>query len=175
MSAVTLLTASSAWQLLGSSNFTDASFATLKTTLTKPSGAGVLDFISGGVQGKPIPNSIILRPFGTANSNDTFKMRVWAWSHELSTGSWENQLLGEFLCTLGNVVGVASCAINASNREADTIAKTYGSDVDISINSPANDVRGAYVRLDLQGGELCQVQFDMNSSATGANALYRTI
>jgi hypothetical protein len=175
MHGVTLLTMSGMWEKLLSSNSTSASFGTLKSTLTAPSGDGVIDMLNGASPGAPVQNALLLRFFGAEASNEAFNARVWGWSQERSTLSWEAALLAQFAVTLGNLAGTASCAIVATDFEADTIALTYGASVDVAVNSPANDVRGAYARVDCQGFSKVQIEFDMNSSAASANCLYKRL
>lgn len=166
------------WTKLKATNFTNASFGTLKSTLTEPSGDGVIDLAVPETKGRggSVDNALILKFFGTSASDQTANCRVWGWALEATTLSWENVLLAQFALTLGNLAGTASCAITASDFEVDTIALTYGNDdVVVSIVSPGNDVRGAYVMLDAIGFPKLQVEFDRNSSAASLNALYRTI
>lgn len=174
MSGVNLMTVANSWTKLASSNFA-TTFGTLKSTLTEPTGSNVIKTLNSGA-GAAIQNAILLRFFGTNASDNTGKVRVWGWSKESSTGSWENVLLAEFAITLGNIQGTANCAITANDFEADTITLTYGNDdVDVSINSPANNVRGAYAQVDIKGSQKVQIEFDINSSATDLNCLYKLL
>src|SRR5512139_3726977 len=162
MHGVTLLTMSGMWEKLKSTNFTSAAFGTIKSTLTAPSGDGVIDMLNGAAPGAPVQNALLFRFFGTDANNENFNARVWGWSQERTTGSWEAVLLAQFAVTLGNIQGTTGCAITADDFEADTIVLTYGASADSAINSPANDVRGAYARVDYQGSSKVQVEFDMN-------------
>lgn len=172
-------TVASPWVKLYSANSTNASFGTVKSTTTKPtvsSTSGVFECLAGAAPGALVQNAVLLRFFGAGSNNNTGKVRVWGWSQERTTGSWENVLLAEFAITLGNLAGAASCAIASTDLEADTITLTYGNDdVDVSINSNAADVRGAYARVDTQGSQLVQVETDLNSSSTSLNCLYRLL
>ncbi len=159
------------WKKLQATNFTDTSFAARKSTLTRPTGAGVIDLGSGNAN---VLNTVLLKFFGTDTNNQNFNVRVLGWDQETTTGSWEFQLLAQFAVTLGNLAGTALCAMVAADFEADTIAVTYGnSNVSAEVISPANDVRGAVARVDAYGATIIEVLFDRNSSAVSANALWK--
>ena len=140
------------------------------------------DFAAGSEE----PNSIMLRFFGEDGSNDSFSARVWGITRgkgvvgSTPTQSWEAVLLAQFLITLGNVTGVTGTLIEPTTSfEADTIALTYGAVQDIVINSPANDLRGAYARIDNLAFPILAVEFDESvnagTAAAACNALYRVL
>lgn len=136
--------------------------------------AGALDFAAG----EAMPNAVELRFFGRNAQNLTFSARVWGYTKGIGSPGgtavecWERVLLAQFLCTIGNIAGVASTLIEASDLEVDTISLTYGASADVSISSPANDLP-AYVRLDHQGYPILGIELDDGASATEVNALYR--
>lgn len=166
-----LTTQSHPWRKHKATNFTDASFAARKSTLTRPSGSYVV--YDRGNAGESL-NTLLLRFFGTDTNNTNFNARVIGWDQETTTGSWEFQILAQLACTLGNVQGTASCAITADDFEVDTIAVTYGNaNVSVEAVSPANDVRGAVVRIDTYGAKVVEVLYDRNSSAASCNALWK--
>ena len=176
MQTVDLMTLANPWVKLKTENFTATDFATLKSTLTRPSGDGVVDLLTEAVSpGAKIPNGIVFRPFGTDANDEVFNLRVYGWSQEIKTKSWENILLAELAITLGNIQGTADCAITDNDFEADTIAITYGnSNVSVEAVSPVNNVRGASVRMDIFGSQILQFDFDMDTAASG-NLIYRMI
>lgn len=175
MNPVTPMTVGSSWRKLKATNFT-SNYGTTKSTLTEPIGDGTIDCLNGAAAGCPVQNAVLLRFFGTDTNNQTGKARIWGISREVATGSWEYVLLAEVALTLGNLAGAAGCAITASDFEVDTITLTYGNDdVDVSINSPANDVRGAYVRVDIQGSQKLFIETDLNSSAASLNCLFKLL
>ncbi len=170
-----LQTLSGDWQKLKATNFTSADFGTLKSTTTEPTGDGVIDMAnkSGATQ-----NGIRIKPFGTDANNETFSMRVWGWDRILLGGIyvWENILICEVACTLGNLAGAALCAITASDFEVDTITLTTpAASTSIYIHTQAvADVRGAFLFADTFGSRLVQIEFDMGTGAS-ANALVRSL
>lgn len=131
------------------------------------------------------PNSIELRFFGENASNDSFSARIWGLTRGSSlvgstaTESWEATLLAELLITLGNIQGVDGTLIENASFEADTIVKTYGASEDIVICSPANDLRGAWARIDHRSFPMIGIEFDdaVNSGtpADACNCLYRWV
>lgn len=160
------------WVKLKATNFT-GSFGTLKSTKTKPSGNGVIELAPDG--GGLVALAIMLKFFGTDANDETFKVRVWGWDRlEQSDGtfSWENALLAEFSCTLGNLAGTAGCGITATDFEVDTITLTEG---DATISSNGADIRGAFAIIGNCGFKLLQIEFDDDSSAATMNALYRKL
>lgn len=167
-----LTTARHPWRKLKATNFTDNGFAARQSTLTRPSGNYVVYDLPDGTQTSL--NTLLLRPFGTATNNNTFSIRVLGWDKELTTGSWEFQILCELACTLGNIQGTASCAIAAADFEADTIAVTYGNaNVSVEAVSPANDVRGAVARIDTYGAQIVECLFTTGGVATSMNVLWK--
>jgi hypothetical protein len=162
-------TSMTGWKKLLSANGTDTSFAARKSTLTRPSGSGVIDAGDGTFT----RNAILLRPFGTDTNNNTFLLRVLGWNLEISTNSWEYALLADLSVTLGNIQGTAGCAIAAADFEADTITEATAMGVDLY--SPTADVRGAFCRIDTQGAQIIEILGNRNSSAATWNTLYRFI
>ncbi len=138
------------------------------------------DFVSGG----DTPNSIMFRFFGENASNDSFSARIWGITKGNSTvgstktQSWEATLLAQLLITLGNITGIAGTLIEPTTSfEADTIALTYGATQDIVLNSPANDLKGSFARIDHLAFPIIAVEFDdavnTGTAADACNALYR--
>lgn len=158
-------------------NFTGVSFAALKSTLTKPSGDGIIDLNSeGGVTA----NALLFKFFGTDTNNENFNIRIYGWAECKGLGtdkdSWELVLLCQLAVTLGNLAGTANCMITATDFEADTIAVTYGDDkVSVDVVSNAADVRGAHIVVDTKGFGLVQVDGDLNNSAVSWNYGYKRI
>ncbi len=136
-------------------------------------------FAAGGIT----PNSIMFRPFGGNDNNDSFSMRVWGLTKGIgtvgttATESWEATLLAQLLVTLGNLAGVAGTLIEAADLEADTISLVEGATQDVVINSPEGDLRQAWARIDHLAFPMLAVEFDesVNSgvAADDCNTLYR--
>lgn len=175
------MTTAESWRKLKATNFTTSSFAATlgQSTKTKPTAGddvGVIEMIPADIRpGACAPDAVLLKFFGTDADGETFNCRIFAWAIEETNQSWESSLIAEFALTLGNLAGAAGCAIAAADFEVDTIVLTYGNDdVDVSIVSPANDVRGAYARIDGLGGRLLTAHFDLGTGASG-NLLYRKI
>lgn len=138
-----------------------------------------LTYSSGG----ETPNAIQFRFFGDDANNKSFSARVFGIEQGISTVgttktiSWEATLLAQYLITFGNINGATGTMVDAGSFEADTIVLTYGVTNDNAIQSNANDVHGAMVRLDHQGFPILAVEFDetvnSGSAATACNGLYR--
>ena len=159
------------WTKLKATNFTDASFASRVSTLTEPAeGSGVVKIKNVG--GRPVDNAMMLRFFGAGSDNQTFAVRVLGWAQEVSTGSWEYAIIGDFTCTLSASTGTASCAITNSDREVDTIADVTACVTEIV--SPGGDIRGAHATIDIRGFSYVEFLFDM-TGATSGNLLWRTL
>ena len=192
MSSMTLASRGSAWRRLFATNVSAANAAFVSGGLaarlhTNPFTSGtnlaVLDPRGGGVAGAEMPNSLLLRFFGTDANNESFSARVWGIElgnslvGSTQTKSWEPTLLAQLLVTFGNLAGVAGTQIAAADFEADTIALTYGASQDIVINSPANDLRNAWARIDMLGFPQIAIEMDdaVNSGAAAAscNGLFR--
>jgi hypothetical protein len=170
-----LKTVSPNWVKLKATNFTDTSFAARKSTLTEPTGDGVVDLSNPGQTS--VQNGVMVKFFGTDANNENFKVRIYGWHRCLTAVagvySWEHILLADLACTLGNLAGVASGSILDTDFEVDTITEVTACNVDLV--SPASDIRGAHVMLDVKGASKIEFLFDRNSSAASANALYRLI
>ena len=177
MSVAALLTTYHPFRRVKATNFT-GSFQAVRQQKSEPAFSGLLKEFAPKAYafGSLVSNWLVLRPYGTDASDETFNMRVYGWRAALGDAdgdvSYEAQLLAQFACTLGNVQGAADCLINASNFECDTIVTTYGASADVQVVSPANDLRGAWCAVDLRGCVWPMVDFDMNSSAASANALW---
>lgn len=172
-----------------STDSTATSFASKVPTITEPTGNGIIEF--RGRQGGPVPRWLLLWPYATSGDDDTMDMRVWGWRRALGAAShlWMPDLLGQFTCTMGTMVGVASQLIVATERFADTIinhatisggqptttdvvsaaaASTGGT----WITSPGNNLIGR-IKLSINGCEKIEVLFDSTAAGTTAmNALY---
>lgn len=177
---VSLATVYHPWRILSATNFTDSSFTERASTATRPSSsvrAGVIDKYAppnGG--GHVVQNWLLLRFFGVGNDDTTFSARVLGWRESISaTGAvyYDQMLLAQYACILGNLAGVAGTNILDTNKEVDTITLTYpsGGTADNIIVSPGNNIRGAWAAVDMRGCLFPEVEFDM-TGATSANALW---
>lgn len=159
------------------SNSTDASFPSKIPTTTQPSGTGVWDFTSGKTSpnGILIPSSIIVLPYNIGANNTTFKIRMIGWRSIYSataTTLWVPQILCEFTCTASAAVGIASAAVLDTERFSDTLtANAFNPSGGVEAVSTANDTPAHFI-VDIKGCPIIEATFDMNSSATSANALW---
>lgn len=170
-------------------NSTDASYPTRAPTFTEPTGQGgaaaqttfaIVDFApKDGAYGQ---NSVRLEPFGVGADTTTFKMRVLGWKFirpqngQTGAGFWSETTLLEVLCTIstGCPAGLTGGCVLGTSFHADTIALvgTSGNDdVTVSILSPADNTPG-HLTLAVEGYQKVEVIFDLNSSATSANAFF---
>lgn len=187
-----LETLTQAFRLARSVNATNSSYPSIVPTTTNPftanpptgdagtaTGSSVINL---GREGALVQNAVIIVPFGTGADNDTMNMRVLGWRkvpgptvNATTQTLYLPVNLGEFLCTFGNVSGVANSPVVAANFFCDTIAVTVGSTLggeaaSENIISPGNDTIASLL-LDLKGFEYLQLVFNVNSSATDCNAL----
>jgi hypothetical protein len=128
--------------------------------------------VSNGDGGGPGANALAVMPYATGADDATFDVRVVGWrlvGTDPATAVWVWRVLAEVACVAGAAVGLAGRSPSATERFADTLTKTTGSDTDLSINSPANDTPGGFT-VDLMGAERYTLDFNLGS-ATGANAL----
>jgi len=157
-------------------NATNATFPSKVPTITKPSGAGVIELCSPD-KGAVAQNGIVLIPYGTGSDNNTFELRVIGWrlvtNDEGKAGLWIPVLLVELHCTLSAAVGVAGATVVNTERFADTISLTTGNDdVSVDIVSPTGEII-AHAMLDLKGFNLVETTFSINSGGTtDMNCLY---
>lgn len=116
----------------------------------------------------PMPRThdlLLLRPFGTAN-NGAFSMRVFGYDRTASALYW--RLLAEFLCTVGNVAGIANGEMVAADLWCDTIEITTPSDnegVSTRVISPGSDL-AASILLDTEGCQFLSFDFNKDTAAT---------
>ena len=152
-------------------NATDASFPSKIPTTTAPTTAtaGVLNTTLSGTA----PKRMMFVFYAIGADNVTFKARVIGWKY-VST-LYVPVVLAEVTCTASAVVGIAAAAVLNTERFADTIALASGYPADSSrVYSPTGDVVGHLI-VDLEGCNLIEVTFNMNGSATSANALYAAL
>lgn len=179
---VTLGTTYHPWRKLKATNFTSSSFTTKKSVIitSPPTGDGVLDEFApkSGQFGSPVANWLLLRFFGAGSNDQTFDCRVWGWRLTLNAAgtpvAYDPMLLAHLTLTLGNSLsGIVGGAILDTDLEADTISLTSGTGAtgDVIIVSPANDIRGAWVAIDMRGSLFPELDFDM-TGATSGNALW---
>lgn len=152
-------------------NSTTASFdaSDLISTITRPSGAGVID-LSGS--SSTIPSKLVFFAFGEDAENETFLFRVSGWK---KVGSlYVAQPLASVTATLGSIQGVSGQAITDDDYVADTMAIATGYNADFAdVNSPTGDIP-ASLMIDTLGHNLFQVHFAMGT-ATNGNLLWGKI
>jgi hypothetical protein len=175
-SDTTLVARSNGFQKFCAANATDAAFPARIATTTRPTGGGVYDFAASGISpnGLMVPASILVLPFGTGADNATFLMRLYGWrliSDASLTALWVPTILCQFTCTLSTAVGVAGAALIATERLADTLTANAMNNLSTVLVSNALDTP-AYFQADIKGFPIIEATFNMNSSATAANALW---
>ena len=155
-----------------STNSTATSFTAKTPTTTKPSGDAVLDLFNiGHSLGEHIPEELVLIPYGTDANDETFDMRVWGWSRDVTDPNdviWIPVLIIELNCTLGNITFTDK---GASHFLVDTLVEAAGDTTGVVTVSPANDTAARCV-VPTDGAQLLEFDFDMILAA-GANCLYR--
>jgi hypothetical protein len=156
--------------------------------------------IAVGTEGSYAPICLQLVGIGQAATN-TFKTNVYGWLDTSQFGNAENGLaaaptnpvslwtpilLATYTWTLGTASGVANSDIGASEVFATSVLQTYGP---VYGTGPAQSMQIAYagggqiyspgsnaiamVELLTEGFSYLEVTFNMNSSASSANCLYR--
>lgn len=168
----------SSWMRSMAVNSTATSFPTIENTLTKPTKVEGSHFMLPSGQ----YTDLALSFFGTGSENDTFDFRLVGWSKVTAgTGGtaqpvWKPYTILRGTATLSTSVGVADGVQAATERDADTIVA--GSPVITTslytIYSPADNTP-AFLILNALDFEMIGVYFDLNGSATGANAFARWI
>ena len=162
-------------------NSTSGAFTSKVQTATEPIGTGVFDLFDadlGLATNTFSPSHLFLMPFGTDGSNDTFDMRVWAWSQVYAPDlddhdSWVPYLLLDLSLVLGNVA-----AIGTGEFFADTITvnKGAGEDWFRSLVTMANDTP-ANIITHLRGARKIEFDFDLAGAQAGVamNCYWRAL
>lgn len=178
--ATSVLAASAAFTS-GGLNCQSRGSRVLENLYTDSGDLKILDFRGDSGVGQSTANHILVKPFGTDTSNQTFSVRLWGIEEAegpvatTGTHSWEATLLAEYLCTLGNVAGAAGGLVTASDLYADTITLTYGNATDNVVSSNGADLRSAWFRSDLLGHAIVAFEMDDGGSAVAVNGLYRLL
>lgn len=163
---------------------TATSFATLISKITEPSGDGI--FSLNGL----VANHINVSFFGAGADNTTFDARIVGWDRIGSDPDftlWVPRILCSLSCTLSAQVGITGAKLVATDRFADTLVvhatvapqPTFTDVVSaaaasrgvVEIFSPANDLI-AWAKVELEGCEKIQFDFDM-TGATSGNCVFR--
>lgn len=161
---------------------TSTGFTAKVPTSTEPTGAGIFDLYDeelGIAKCGRIPRWILLMPFGTDGSNDTFSFRLWGWTQVTCntvnlTGDqnlWVPQLLAEIAVVLGNI---SFTLIATSHFMADTLTLSKG--YTGPVNSPANDTPGQ-IMVDLLGNRKIEFDWDLAGAQEGVamNCYWRMV
>lgn len=159
-------------RLVRDANSTANSFGALIPTATEPdeSADGVIKCAVTDAN-----NEVFVIPFGVGSDTDTFAARVVGWSARSDTGNtvWVPYQLLDVTCALTTAVGIAGTQPADTDKFCDTITSPSGI-ADHSISSPADNTV-AFFTLDVKGSRYIQIQFDLLTGSTEANALYRFI
>ena len=172
---VTLLTPSQGLYLLREAFSTATAFPALDTTITRPSGEGVIEsdyktalfYFMGTDAANEAFNARIIRWEKVARSNDVYQPGI----NPVAADLWVPTVLWTGLVTLGAMVGKATTHLSTTVFFADTLAAAGTPPATVTTYSPADDGAG-YVRVEHDGTSLFEVQFDMTTAASG-NALVR--
>lgn len=174
----------SGWSLVRTADYSTNGYPTRTPTTTKPSGTGVIPFGDGGSE---CPGHVLLLPFGTGASTNTFSMKVLGWHGTFfstinpEVNLWVPVVLATYQATLGTATGVANSDIDSSHFFATTITisgagvgVTSGmaaTSLDWFVVSPGSNDIGVIVQPSF-GFKLLEVIFTTGGSATACNALY---
>lgn len=182
MSGITIFTRSSPMPRSNQTNSTTVgtSIANPADTQVKPSGDGVIDL--GADRGGYVPNGLLIIPYGTDTSAQTFLLSAFAWDMiPAGTGAagdkdtWQAYLLASFQCTLCTLTGLALSPVNASQLYCGTITITAGNaNVSAEAVSPTGNIK-ASILLDTKGAALVELRFARNGSAASMNSIYRKV
>lgn len=147
-------------------NSTDASFDSLVSTVTQPTGSGVWD------TGRK--NSLIVVPYGTDAADEAFGLKVVGWCKVVSGGvtEWVPTEIITVAVTLGAATGAADGVIGGTALWADAITFTSG-DSAYEIPTVTADTI-AWLNVDVRGVEKVQFLFETDTAAS-ANCLFRFI
>lgn len=182
---------------LRTTNATDSSFASKISTVTKPTGAGVIDLgVTDAVTGQTIgngvsPGAVKLIPFGTGANDNVMLLRVIAW-HRLGgagqdgkTTIWIPHVVAGLTCTFCTQTGVVGAPLLDTEFLCDTLAleaspagePTITADTTrmgtLTIFSPANNTP-AFAVVPLYGAALMEIIFDDSTgNPTGMNTLFQ--
>lgn len=161
------VTRSNNYQKALATNSTDASFPTCAATITAPALAITLG--TSGPGGHSVPSTMCVVPYGVGADNTTFKIRVIGW--RLMSSLYVPTILAQYTCTNSTSVGVAGQSVVATERFVDTLtADAMNPSGGVEAVSTANNTPAHFI-FDTKGCPLIEFAFDMNSSATSANAL----
>lgn len=111
--------------------------------------------------------------FGTDAANETFDVKLVAWSQVIVSGGdalWVPTPMGIASVTLGSLTGVSGGTISDSQLFADTITVSSYMIAGNSIISPADD-SVASIEINNVGQQMTGVYFDMTGAASG-NGIY---
>lgn len=150
---------------------TDAAYSSRVPQSAEPTGAGVIDLSGTQVA---VPNAIMLCPYATCSSNDTYGMRLFGWRKailEPSSLLWIPVLLLEVNLTAGLSSGVTGGLVGAAELFADTVNLSFGGGVEV--DSPGNDTI-AHTIVPCKGFNKLEAIFKITSGPTNMNALYAT-
>lgn len=171
-----------AWERGLANHSTSAAFPSVIPTVTEPATVDSATPTSNCVVFTPSGKYATFMVVGTGADNATGKLRLFRWNSVTKTGAtklWIPSWICDVTATLGTSIGVAGAALIATDRFADGLAVTPapaattrdGLDIRRVTTGSAN--LPAEFCIEHQGAERIGVYFDLNSSATALNVLYR--
>lgn len=162
------------WKKAQSTNSTSSAFAALVPTKTKPAASATRSVFPMSHLGLRDQNTLVVKPFGGNDNNDTFNVKVSGWNFIKQSGKdglWVSTFLCQVLCTLSStLVGLAGEDVAATEFFCDTLSLTTGSAV---LRQGTADVDIAEFLVDVSGHELVEITYDIATGADAMNALVR--
>lgn len=166
-----------------STNSTSTAFTVQNGTATEPSGAGVVDLLSGSVgvgAGINIPSFLQLVPFLIGADNDTAGLKIYGYTPTIPTDLVTDTAL--YVPQLLAHLTLTACARTFSNHTAsaffcDTIVVTKGPADNGqwgAVISPADDSVASYI-LNTRGCRYIKFDVDLLVTPTAANCLWRPV
>lgn len=175
-----LFTAATSFSRVLAANATATAFAAAPADLTAPpdpaTTPGYVALTAGRIGS---PNTVLIKPYAVGADNVTGGIRVYGCRPITSqvggvqVTSYTHTLFFEGTFQASTCVGVSGGVVGASERYADTIARTFGNDgVSDRILSPANDTPASLL-VDATGATWLFVELIASggSPATSVNAL----
>lgn len=162
------------WKKALAASSTNASFAALIPTVTKPATSTSRIVFDRTDQGTLRQNTIIVLPYGGDDDNDQVKLKVSGWNlsqNGATRGLWVPTLICEVLATLSSTLpGIANEDVVATEFFADTITLTTG--IAIVVSGTSNvDVCGFVA--DVSGYQMVEVAVAKGTGGDHINALVR--
>ena len=186
---VGLMSDAGVWRRWRTTNTTTSSFTTpavtwLKDFVFQSPGDNASQVTSparwraADVAGGKVRNTLKCQFYAVGSDGNTMLARFITWTvlneGDPSKACVVPDILFEVTCTLSTFAGVGSLYLPSTVLFADTIALTAlsANAVDVVVRSPAANYP-ATVKVDVEAGQVWEMQFHTNSSATSCNGIWR--